>query len=363
MIIAPGNSARADNTRAAQWFLEYLNIDQAHQISTGTGITVGVPDSGTSRHRDLEKNLVPGTDLLADGGGTGQTDSSGHGTHMAGAIAGHGHGAKEGVLGVAPAAKILPIRTSSADEGGTDLAVGIEWAASHGAEVINVSAAAPQSLSINRAVSAAGRSDSVIVAAAGNTTQSTLLGYPAAIPDVLAVGAIERTGQHADFSVTGPEVDICAPGSEIVTTALNNRYIKTAGTSVATAIVSGAAALVRSKFPDLSAKEVIYRLTFTATDIGPPGRDDECGFGVLNVVKALTADVPPATSNANPSARSSETATPSASKDVAAPPRPEKGGTALVAVLGGGGAIIAIGTLLAFLVSRRRRPQGPPGVH
>ncbi|MEU4421969.1 S8 family serine peptidase [Actinoplanes sp. NPDC024001] len=355
-------SAHSDAVQESQWHLAYLDLPQAHHITSGAGVTVGLPDSGVSPHLDLKDNLAQGTDTVPGGDGTGRTDASGHGTHMAGIIAGHSHGhaGDDGVLGIAPAAKILPVRTSSAEDGGPDLATGIKWAAENGARVINVSAVTARSKILDDAVHAANRADSVLVAAAGNNTSSILFGYPAAIPGVLAVGAINRSGEHASFSTTGPKVEICAPGSNIVTTALNNGYRIVSGTSAATAIVSGAAALVRSEFPELTAPEVIHRLTSTATDIGPPGRDEECGFGVLNVVKALTADVPPLGSSAGPGtgAPGSATASASAGGTAGARPEPESSGAVWPAVIGGGAAIIVTGTIVALLVSQRRRqPQ------
>lgn len=93
--------------------------------------------------------------------------------------------------------------------------------------------------------------------------------------------------------MSGPEIDVVAPAVDIYSTSINGGYRKGTGTSDATAIVAGAAALVRSKYPYLPAAEVVHRLTATAVDKGPPGRDDEYGYGVIDLVAALTADVPP----------------------------------------------------------------------
>ncbi|MEN3304116.1 MAG: hypothetical protein V7603_318 [Micromonosporaceae bacterium] len=110
---------------------------------------------------------------------------------------------------------------------------------------------------------------------------------------MIAAAGIDKTGKHADLSVTGPEVVLSAPAVDIVTPGRNGQYITGSGTSAATAIIAGAAALVRAKYPNLPAAEVVHRLEATATDAGPPGRDDEYGYGILNLVGALTADVPP----------------------------------------------------------------------
>ncbi|GAB3065267.1 hypothetical protein GCM10027186_16350 [Micromonospora schwarzwaldensis] len=119
------------------------------------------------------------------------------------------------------------------------------------------------------------------------------MGYPASEPGVIAVGGIDRNGLHAAISVSGPEVDVVAPAVDIYSTSFGGKYSKGTGTSSATAIVAGAAALIRSKYPHLPAEEVAHRLTATAVDKGPPGRDDQYGYGVIDLVAALTADVPP----------------------------------------------------------------------
>lgn len=137
----------------------------------------------------------------------------------------------------------------------------------------------------------------MVVAAAGNRPDDKKVIYPAAYPGVLAVGGVDRNGRHAEISVTGPEVVLAAPAVDIMTTGTRanggNGYHLGRGTSDATAIVAGAVALVRAKYPHLKAPEVIHRLTATATDKGAPGRDDQYGYGIVNIVKALTADVPP----------------------------------------------------------------------
>ena len=352
----PAQGARGDGVRNTQWHLSYLEVAKAHRITTGKGLTVAVIDSGVFPHRDLNKNLLPGINLLSDDR-DGREDTNGHGTEMAGLIAGHGRSSQDGVLGLAPGASILPVKQAGdVNEGGpTRIAQGIEWASSRGAGVINVSLATGPSLRLNESVSSALAADALIVAGSGNRPRMVTFGYPAAIPGVLAVGAIDRSGTHAAISMTGPAVQICAPGTDITSTEPGNRYATFDGTSPATAIVSGAAALVRAKYPDLSAREVIHRLTSTATDIGKPGRDDECGYGILNIVKALTAEVPPLTPTPTtepPTTTPVPTTTPEAAP--ASNHRPAiAAGTAAAALL--------LTTLLTlFLLRRRRRARKTP---
>jgi subtilisin family serine protease len=143
----------------------------------------------------------------------------------------------------------------------------------------------------------------VVVAAAGNKPEGTLtMGGYSVIPGVVTVGATDRTGHVWSGTVTGAQMAISAPGTEIVSTGsraagATSGYVGSNGTSDATAIVSGAVALIRSKFPSLKAPDVINRLIRTSTDEGPAGRDPSYGFGELNLQKALTANVPSVSAN------------------------------------------------------------------
>jgi type VII secretion-associated serine protease mycosin len=320
-------------------------------------VIVGVVDSVVYPHPDLRRNLLQGSNVLPGQSGNGQVDEDGHGTGMAGLIAAHGRTGNRGILGIAPAAKILPVKDSDATRNGSSISVaaGIQWAASNGARVVNVSSANAPSIAMKEAVATAAANDVVVVASPGNRPDALQFGYPAAIPGVLAVGSTDRANKHAPFSVTGEQMQICAPGVDIESPRLKAGYSFADGTSSSTAIVSGAAALVRAKFPDLSAQEVIHRLTATATDIGKPGRDDECGYGLLNIVKALTADVPPLEAT-TPTSSSTPT-------DNAAAPAPGNGtdpeadeSTNTAAIAGGIGAgVLLLGGLAAILLVKRRR--------
>jgi type VII secretion-associated serine protease mycosin len=293
----PAGEAAADAVRDAQWHLSHLDIATAHQLSRGAGVIVAVIDSGVDgTHPDLLRNVLPGVDLIDPGNDDAWTPE-GHGTSVAGVIAGHGHGpgGGDGVLGIAPAATLLPVRVSTdGDDEPTShlIAEAIEESVARGATVINISLSTGHTEIDARAVAAARRNDVVVVAAAGNRPDADAVTFPAAHPGVVAVGATNDGGGLADFSVTGPELVLTAPGDDIVTTGLDHGYVRASGTSVAAPIVAGAAALVRARFPDLSADEVIHRLIHTADDAGAPGHDEEFGHGIVNVVAALVADVP-----------------------------------------------------------------------
>jgi type VII secretion-associated serine protease mycosin len=363
-------AAYADTVRTAEWHLEYLHVAAAQKLANGAGAVVAVVDSGVSRHQDLAGALISGYDVVRPGSDP-TSDQDGHGTEMASLIAGRGRGHSSGILGIAPSAKILPVKATTTGGGGTSISLGhgISWAAQNGAAVINVSAGAGDTSAMRDGVTAAEQANSVVVAASGNRSLQTEVSYPAALPGVLAVGAIDRIGKPAAFSTIGPQVQICAPGAAIAAAEPPNKYVKIDGTSPATAIVSGAAALVRAKFPQLSAQEVIHRLTATATDIGKPGRDDECGYGVLNIVKALTANVPPletATTapTATPTATNATNATnagpapgnsPTTSGNGDASAASDTGGKTSKIVVGIVLIVVMAGGLLAFLLAWRRK--------
>ena len=276
------------------------HLAKAHQYSEGSGVIVAVVDSGVDpTHADLAGNVLTGADVSSSGtvSGNGHQDSLGHGTGIAGIVAGHGHGPghADGVLGIAPKAKILPVKDG--ESFGVGIAPAIRWAIGHKAKVICIAqgdllSGSPPDL--EQAVEAAEKADIVVVAGAGNEPLSTSVAYPAAYPGVVAAAGTDEHGNHAAVSVTGPQLVLAAPATDIVQPYPNHKYSVGTGTSLSTAIIAGAAALIRSRFPKLSATEVVHRLTATATDKGAPGRDDEYGYGLINIVAALTANVPPA---------------------------------------------------------------------
>lgn len=158
--------------------------------------------------------------------------------------------------------------------------------------MICVAAVTSEYPQVSAAVERAVKADVVVVAGAGNTPKSKQVAFPAKLPGVVAVAGTDKDGNHAAISATGPEVVLAAPAVDIVSTGAFGKYVTGEGTSNSTAIVAGVVALVRSRFPELPAAEVVRRLTATATDRGKPGRDDEYGYGIVNPVAALTAEVP-----------------------------------------------------------------------
>lgn len=291
LIVGSEHAAFGDELSNGQWYATKLRLDTANKISTGKGVVIGVVDSGVDAdHPALRGQVLPGADFTDSADvsqGDGLIDADGHGTGMASLIVGHGK-----IRGVAPSAKVLPVRIG---DGGrrTNFAAAILWAVNHGARVINISSGAPLADPREKyAIDTAINNDVVVVASVGNSPPVSEVQYPARYPGVLAVGATDRSDRHPLVSVRGLNVLLCAPGVGISSARQSDSYAVATGTSDSAALVSGVAALVRSRFPTMSARSVIDRLTATAIDLGEPGRDDLYGFGLVDPVKALTAALP-----------------------------------------------------------------------
>ncbi|GAA4594361.1 hypothetical protein GCM10023107_30210 [Actinoplanes octamycinicus] len=296
-------AAGADTVRADEWQLQTLDLADAWTYADGSGITVAVIDSGVdARHPDLAGQVLPGLDLV-DGKGNGDTDAVGHGTTVSGIIAGRGDDTV-GVVGIAPKAKILPIRVLDADNRYDDaliVAKGLRWAVDHGARVVNLSlGGSANSPALAAALDYAFAKDVVVVACTGNVSANSSargVWYPAREPGVIAVAGVERNGTDLwTGSITGKETVVAAPATELVG-AKPGGYWRVQGTSFAAPMVSGTAALIRSRWPDMPAGEVVNRIIKTAKDRGAPGRDDMFGFGLIDPTGALTATVPAVTTN------------------------------------------------------------------
>ncbi|GHF21274.1 type VII secretion-associated serine protease mycosin [Streptomyces griseoluteus] len=308
LALLPAATAHADSIRAQQWALSALHLDEAWRTTRGQGVTVAVLDTGVEDdHPDLAGNVLPGKDMVGFGAGPGDRAWARHGTAMAGIIAGHGHGPGDGagIMGVAPRAKILPVRVILEDKDparakarvtrGNALADGIRWAADHGADVINLSlgddsdSAHPEA-GEDEAVQYALGKGVVVVASAGNGgDKGDHVSYPAAYPGVIAVTAVDRYGTRASFSTRRWYAAVSAPGVDVVIADPDHRYYEGWGTSAASAFVSGAAALLKADRPKLTPAQVKKVLEDTARDAPTGGRDDSRGFGMIDPAAALKA--------------------------------------------------------------------------
>ncbi|GAA2192531.1 hypothetical protein GCM10009848_49330 [Micromonospora lupini] len=375
VTVAPAPAQAADTVRSYQWYLDYLKIPAAHKITKGAGVKVAVVDGGVDANNpDLRGQVLPGHGTNAAAAPDGRRDDDkekGHGTKMAGIVAGRGGGDMH-ALGIAPAAKIIPVSmgaTSSTD----DVVLGVRWAADNGADVINLSLATAQAVAppeLVDAVNYALSKDAVVVASAGNMEQGDRqVISPANIPGVVAVTGFDKQGRFFAGSVQGPEAVIASPMESIIGPVPKgvspNGYTLASGTSSAAAIISGVVALIRSEYPKLDAANVVNRLIKTARDAGPSGRDPQFGFGTVDLMAALTRSVPPVTANpltegaaAGPTrpggaARPGDDDGPAVEFGVT-----NKAGAIAQVVLCLGVPIIALVVLLVVL--RRRKRRAPP---
>lgn len=346
-LLFAGPAAAADDVRGGQQaVIKTLRLTEAWRTSKGTGVLVAVLDSGVDpHHRDLAGSVRVGKDFTAGANPPGVSPSRLHGTYMASLIAGHGHGpqGKRGIIGVAPEADVLSVRViledeepgfrefNSAERFENVVARGIRYAVDEGADVINMSISKELATREERAAIRYAISKGVVlVAAAGNDGDRKIDGdfapysYPAAFPGVVSVGATDRRLRRATFSNWNSSVLVAAPGVDIMGAGPGDEYWVGRGTSQATALVSGVAALLKAKYPDMSPPLVARALADSANDRPPGGYDTGTGFGVVNAANALA--------QAARLAGHAETATGAEAQDPAMPPAGGQAGPVKVIV-------------------------------
>jgi thermitase len=272
-----------------QWGLRNVQAQEAWDITTGGSIVIAVVDTGVDGgHPDLAGKVVPGYNAFADNGNAG--DDNGHGTAVAGLIAANTDNGV-GIAGLCWGCRIMPIKSLNRNGGGSDatVAAGIRWAADNGARVINLSlGGSGESQTLGEAVNYALARGIVVVAASGNERQEgNEPNYPAAYPDVIAVGATGNSDVITGFSNTGDYVDISAPGVGLWSTLPGGGYGPPNGTSFSSPYVAAAAGLVLTLRPELGYYDVGCVLMASADDKGPPGKDPEYGWGRLNAFRAV----------------------------------------------------------------------------
>ena len=328
-------------------------------LATGAGVRVAVVDSGVDgRNPQLAGRVLAGRDLL-HGEADGRRDCVGHGTAVAGIIAGLPE-ASTGVRGLAPGATIIPVRVSEDTDidgrnqgsSAAKFAEAIRWAAGEArADVINISLVMPdQDDAVRDAIAGAVRAGVIVVAAAGNGGVDARVAYPAGYPGVIGVGAVTADGRLAQYSQPGTHVDIAAfgDGVTVLSPAAGHRTVQ--GTSFAAPFVSATAALLRERFPRAGAAEITDRLLRSA-DPAPGGtRSPEYGVGLLNPYRALSEEAGPVVAVAG---------------SVSPVPVAVRGGpqwrrAGLFAAAGAGATVLA-GVVAAVTARGRRRRWHPAG--
>ena len=281
----------------AMWSLENSCLDEQF-----AEITIAVIDTGVDLdHPDLQANIVSGRTYVS--GTSTPDDDHGHGTHVAGSAAAGKNDI--GVLGIAPHAKILPIKVLNQDGNGfiSDVASAIRWAADNGANVINLSLGGVSATSTEQAaVDYATSRGVLVIAAAGNcgSPSSYFLNgcsyvdqtsYPAAFDNAMAVASTTSTDAQSSFSTQGSYVEIAAPGSSIYSAVPGGTYAFASGTSQASPHVAGLAAFIWSLNPSLTNAQVRSVINSTAVDLGSAGRDIQFGYGRIDAYAAVIQGV------------------------------------------------------------------------
>lgn len=294
-----------------------IKVNQAWNITTGSPtINIAILDVGVDlTHPDLVNNLLSGFDATGNGSAGAPINNTGddaHGTACAGIVAAQAHNTI-GIAGVAYNCRILPVRIATRSNGWTTtesqyIANGINWATQNNARIISMSFGCIATTSLNTIINNVANSGCLLIAASGNDYMSSV-SYPASLSNVIAVGAINRNGQRADFSNYGTALDVVAPGIDIYTTDIqgnagyntsSNYYASFEGTSAACPHIAGVAALILSIRPDLTQAQVRQAIESTCTKLSgysyttnsnhPNSTwNSEVGYGLVDAYAAVLA--------------------------------------------------------------------------
>jgi hypothetical protein len=276
----------------AQYIIRKLRLPQVHQITRGDKVVIAVIDS------EIDSNTpdLAGTVSERFDAGCGASAPDAHGTGMAGAIASH-----QQLLGIAPQANIIAIcafgGTGQPKSSTTKIIEGLDYAIQHGAKIVNMSFAGPPDPALAQALQIAREKGVLLIAAAGNAGPRSAPLYPGADPNVMAVTATDENDQLFRGANQGRYVTVAAPGVEILVPAPDGGVQVTTGTSVATANVSGVAALLIAHKPSLTPEEIRAILVATAKHLGSQGINPQFGAGLVDPLKALqfvVSDLPAA---------------------------------------------------------------------
>lgn len=275
------------NAQDSSWGYTQLYMQASSRIGlTGENVKIGILDTGIDvTHPDL--NIAGGQSFVE--GVTSFNDDQGHGTHVAGIVAAQDN--DFGVVGIAPDAQLYAVKILDQEGKGnlSDVVAGIYWAIEQQLDIINLSITSSEgSLILQEALEDAYDSGMLIVAASGNAlgqaVQTDEVLYPARYNTVIAVGSVNNELMRSDFSYYGNELEFVAPGEDIFSTHISTstgQYEHLSGTSMATAFVTGVAALFKQTYPDISNTELREMMHSYAMDLGKKGRDREYGYGLI----------------------------------------------------------------------------------
>ena len=276
-----------------KWDLALIGADAAFRGGNpGQGVRIGVLDSGVNEHALLTDCLLPGHNYIEDADPEDTADRYGHGTLVAGLIAGSG---SDGYIGVAPGAEIVPLKVTDGKAVMVSTVVAAIYGAidDYGCNVLNISIGITRAYeSLQEAIAYAEEQGVTVVAAVGNNG-SRGINYPAAYDTVIGVGIVDRDGSHYYLSNTNESVFLTAPGVNVKTAGHLGGYVTATGTSFAVPYVTAAAAVLLSIDGSLDPAEIRQLLADTAADKGKRGWDEEYGYGILDLsgcVAALTGE-------------------------------------------------------------------------
>ncbi|WP_442602134.1 S8 family peptidase [Paenibacillus sp. KN14-4R] len=270
------------------WGVKQVKAPLTWTKTRGSEVRIGVIDTGVDpTHPDLKPSIYRGVNLLFPG--MLPNDDNGHGTHIAGIIA--GASTRKGILGVAPQASIHAVKAF--DRLGSayvsDIIAGINWCVENNMDIINMSfGMSSYSKALENAVQHAYKAGKIIIASCGNEGKKASVDYPARFPQVVSVGAITQLNRIAPFSNKGKRIDIYAPGEKIYSCWLNGNYNELSGTSMATAHVSGVVALMLSTKPNLKPLQIKKTLKQYAVTLTKEVKASAGQINARRVINAIT---------------------------------------------------------------------------
>lgn len=282
------------NAEAGQvlgWEITKLDVDKQWIKSQGEDVVIAVIDTGCDlNHPDIKNNLVDGKNFISPG--LKPQDDNGHGSHVCGTIAAENNGL--GMVGVAPRAKIMPVKALDKKGGGSlgPILDSIIWAADQRVDFITMSLGSPShSPKLASAIDYANKKGCIVFAAAGNSGENSELMYPAKYSNVISTGAIDEHFKRTKFSCSGEDLDFLAPGHNIFSLAPNGGYSIMSGTSMSNPYITGCAALLlaynrRMKKYTLNTIDdyiqILSSMTFTLSDPTYKNRKFQ-GNGIVKV--------------------------------------------------------------------------------